>query len=121
MEATAGRAGLDGAAANPAGTTKASDTAYATRASGSAPMTALTTNPARVLGLEGYGIAPGHFADFVILQATDPIEAIRLRANRLWVVRRGKVIAQAPRLESEVDWLGASHTENFLFTPGSPA
>jgi len=82
---------------------------------------AVTTNPARVLGLEGYGIAPGHFADFVILQATDPIEAIRLRANRLWVVRRGKVIAQAPRLESEVDWLGASHTENFLFTPGSPA
>lgn len=82
---------------------------------------AVTTNPARVLGLEGYGIAPGNFADFVILQAADPIEAIRLRANRLWVVRRGKVVAQAPRLESEVDWLGVPHTENFLFTPGSPA
>ena len=79
---------------------------------------AVTTNPARVMGLEGYGLEPGNPADFVVLQAADPIEAIRLRANRLWVVRRGKIVAQAPRLESEVDWPGASHTENFLFTPG---
>ena len=78
---------------------------------------AVTTNPARVLGLEGYGLAPGNAADFVVLQAADPIEAIRLRANRLWVVRRGKVVAQTPRLESEVQWLGQPHTENFLFTP----
>ena len=78
---------------------------------------AVTTNPARVLGLEGYGLAPGNAADFVVLQAADPIEAIRLRANRLWVVRRGKVVAQTPRLESEVQWLGQHHTENFLFTP----
>jgi cytosine deaminase len=80
---------------------------------------AVTTNPARVLGLEGYGLAPGNAADFVVLQAADPIEAIRLRANRLWVVRRGKVVAQTPRLESEVQWLGQPHTENFLFTPGT--
>jgi len=82
---------------------------------------AVTTNPARVMGLEGYGLEPGNPADFVVLQAADPIEAIRLRANRLWVVRRGKIVAQVPRLESEVDWPGQPHTENFLFTPGSRA
>jgi cytosine deaminase len=32
----------------------------------------------------------------VVLQAHDPIEAIRLRARRLLVVRRGKVIAESP-------------------------
>jgi cytosine deaminase len=50
---------------------------------------AVTVNAARVLGLEDYGIAEGHPADFVLLQAHDPVEAIRLRATRLAVVRRG--------------------------------
>ncbi|WP_181701504.1 amidohydrolase family protein [Chthonobacter albigriseus] len=57
---------------------------------------AVTTNPARVMGLEGYGLAAGCHADFVLLQARDPIEAIRMRATRLAVVRRGKVIAETP-------------------------
>jgi cytosine deaminase len=55
---------------------------------------AVTTNPARILGLGGYGLEAGRNADFVLLQARDPIEAIRLRANRLAVVRRGKVVAE---------------------------
>ena len=41
------------------------------------------TGAARLLGLEGYGLEPGCKADFVVLQARDPIEAIRLRAARL--------------------------------------
>jgi cytosine deaminase len=57
---------------------------------------AVTTTPARILGLERYGIAPDHYADFVLLQAADPVEAIRLGASRLAVVRRGKVIARSP-------------------------
>jgi cytosine deaminase len=60
---------------------------------------AVTANPARIMGLDGYGLEPGCHADFVLLQATDPIEAIRLKATRLAVVRRGRVIAEAaPRL-----------------------
>ena len=55
---------------------------------------AVTENPARILGLEGYGIAPGCYADLVILQAADPVEAVRLRAPRLHVIRRGAVIAE---------------------------
>ena len=59
---------------------------------------AVTENPARILGLEGYGIEPGSFADLVILQAADPVEALRLRATRLHVIRRGTVIAEtAPK------------------------
>lgn len=57
---------------------------------------AVTTNPARILGLEHYGLEVGRSADFVLLQARDPVEAIRLRATRLAVVRRGAVIARTP-------------------------
>ena len=66
---------------------------------------AVTTNPARILQLEGYGIAPGCHADFVLLYAKDAVEAIRLRATRLKVFRRGKLLAQtgAPVAELRVD------------------
>ena len=57
---------------------------------------AVTVNAAKVMGLEDYGIEVGHPADLVLLQARDPVEAIRLRANRLMVVRRGEVIARTP-------------------------
>ena len=57
---------------------------------------AVTTNAATILGLEDYGIEPGCFADLVLLQARSPVEAIRLRANRLMVVRRGQIVARTP-------------------------
>ena len=64
---------------------------------------AVTENGARVLGLEGYGIAAGCKADFVVLQAADEIDALRLRPARLWVVRRGRVIARTPKVASIVE------------------
>jgi cytosine deaminase len=57
---------------------------------------AVTSNPARILGLQGYGLAVGCNADFCLLQARDCIEAIRLRATRLKVFKRGLLIAQTP-------------------------
>jgi cytosine/creatinine deaminase len=57
---------------------------------------AVTVNPARILGLLDYGIAVGCRADCVLLDAQDPVEAIRLRAARLAVIRRGRVIARSP-------------------------
>ncbi|MFS8934498.1 cytosine deaminase [Cupriavidus taiwanensis] len=57
---------------------------------------AVTAAPARILGLDGYGLAPGCRADLVLLQARDPVEAIRLRATRLRVLRAGKTIATMP-------------------------
>jgi cytosine deaminase len=55
---------------------------------------AVTTGPARIMGLEGYGLEPGCHADMVLLQARDPAEAIRLRPARLYVIRRGRVVAE---------------------------
>jgi len=57
---------------------------------------AVTVNNARILGLEGYGLEVGHRADFVLLQARSAVEALRLRAQRLLVVRAGQVIASGP-------------------------
>ena len=60
---------------------------------------ALTVNSAKTMGLEGYGMAVGCHADLVVLQAADVQEALRLKPNRLVVLRRGKIIARtAPRI-----------------------
>jgi cytosine deaminase len=57
---------------------------------------AVTETPARILGLEGYGLEPGCHADLVLLDAGSTVEAIRLRAARRLVLRRGVVLSEAP-------------------------
>jgi cytosine/creatinine deaminase len=74
---------------------------------------AVTTVSAQILGLDGYGLAPGCHADFVLLQARDPIEAIRLRATRLAVVRRGRVIARTPEATATLDLPGRPGAVDF--------
>ncbi|MFQ3585369.1 MAG: amidohydrolase family protein [Cyanobacteriota bacterium] len=64
---------------------------------------AVTENPARILGLEGYGLQPGCYADVVVLQAADPVEAIRLKPACLYVFRRGQLIAQTPPVVSQLN------------------
>jgi cytosine deaminase len=63
---------------------------------------AVTYNAARVMGLDGYGLEPGCRADMVILQAADPHEALRLKPARLYVIRRGKTIAETPPVVSRL-------------------
>jgi cytosine deaminase len=74
---------------------------------------AVTVNAARVLGLPADGLVVGAPADCVLLQARSPVEALRLRATRLLVVRRGQVVARTPAATaalslpgrpSAVDW-----------------
>jgi cytosine deaminase len=67
---------------------------------------AVTESAAKILHLDGYGLAPGCHADFVLLQARDPVEAIRLRATRLQVFRRGKVVAQTPAATAALELPG---------------
>ncbi|HTR14228.1 MAG TPA: amidohydrolase family protein, partial [Roseiarcus sp.] len=67
---------------------------------------AVTEVPARIMGLDGYGLHVGAHADMVLLQAADPIEAVRLRATRLYVIRRGKVIAHTPAREAKLSLPG---------------
>ena len=64
---------------------------------------AVTEFPARTLGLEGYGLEPGCHADMVVLQAENPIEAIRLRPPRLYRIRRGKIIARSEPTQTLLD------------------
>ncbi len=80
---------------------------------------AVTVNNARMLGLDGYGIAPGKAADCVLLQARSPIEAIRLRAHRLWVMRRGEVIARSPALSMALSLPGRPHSTDWIASPSS--
>lgn len=70
---------------------------------------AVTSNPARIMGLEGYGVEPGSNADLVLLQAKDQIEAIRLKASRLAVIRRGQVIAETPARIAHLQLDGRPH------------
>lgn len=63
---------------------------------------AVTENPARILGLEGYGLEPGCYADLVVLQAADVVEAIRLKPACLYVFRRGRLIAQTPPVVAQL-------------------
>jgi cytosine deaminase len=70
---------------------------------------AVTTQPAHILGLPGYGLEVGCHADMVLLQARDPIEAIRLRATRLQVIRRGRVIASSAPAISQLQLDGRPH------------
>lgn len=74
---------------------------------------AVTTAPAKIMHLDKYGIAPGHHADLVILAAADPIEAIRLRAQRLFVIRRGCIISQSPLNTAQLSFGGESHAIDF--------
>lgn len=74
---------------------------------------AVTSAPAKLLGLEGYGLEPGCQANLNILQAGDPIEAIRLRAGCLWVIRGGQVVAERPPVTSRLHLPGRPDQVDF--------
>ena len=74
---------------------------------------AVTSNPAKVMHLPGYGLEPGCDASFVLLQARDPIEAIRLRANRLQVWRKGKLLAETAEVVAKLTLAGRPTTVGF--------
>lgn len=57
---------------------------------------AITTNPSAILGLPAQGLIPGAPADLVLLQASDPAQALQLRSPRLAVFRQGQCIAKTP-------------------------
>ena len=79
---------------------------------------AVTMTPAAILGLDGYGIEAGCHADLVLLQARDPVEAIRLRATRLAVIRRGTVIATTPPATATLSLPGRPIETSFRITGG---
>lgn len=74
---------------------------------------AVTETPARILGLEGYGLAPGCHADLVLLDAGSTVEAIRLRAARRVVLRRGQLVSEAPRARASLRLPGRPQQVDF--------
>jgi cytosine/creatinine deaminase len=75
---------------------------------------AVTTNAAKVMHLERYGLEAGCDASFVLLQARDPIEAIRLRATRLKVFRKGQLVAETPAATSALHLDGRPHYTDWM-------
>ena len=57
----------------------------------------ITTNAARAIGLEGYGLAEGCRADLVVLDARDSAQAITEQAEKLYVIKNGRVVARNRR------------------------
>ncbi|MCX7646464.1 MAG: cytosine deaminase [Rhodobacteraceae bacterium] len=61
----------------------------------------VTEAPARIMGLD-FGIEPGRRGSLVVLDAPDPIEALRLRPARLAVISDGRVVARSVPARTEV-------------------
>lgn len=73
----------------------------------------VTVNGARALNLTGYGLDVGAWADLVLLQARSVVDALRLRPARLAVIRRGRVIAETPRVTPRVTLAGETRAVTF--------
>jgi cytosine deaminase len=57
----------------------------------------VTETSAKIMGLTDYGLRVGAKASLVVLDAGNPIEAVRLRPDRLCVIAAGKVISTKTR------------------------
>ncbi|MET0170698.1 MAG: cytosine deaminase, partial [Aliihoeflea sp.] len=62
----------------------------------------VTVENAAILGLADYGLEVGKLASLVVLDAGDPIEAIRLRPDRLAVVSKGKIVSRQARNDARL-------------------
>jgi cytosine deaminase len=76
----------------------------------------ITTNAARTLNVaDRYGIEEGKPASFIIVDAADPHDALRLVPARLHVIKDGRVVASTTPSQSRLVREGAEET--ITFTP----
>jgi cytosine deaminase len=66
----------------------------------------VTEENARIMGLADYGLRVGARASLVILDAGDPVEALRLRPDRLAVISRGRIVSEHPRTRARLSLPG---------------
>ena len=76
---------------------------------------AVTTNPAKILGLDNYGLEKGCKADLIILQCSNAIEAIRLRPPRLFVIKSGKIISSTDPVSYNLNLSGEKSQTDLIF------
>jgi cytosine deaminase len=74
----------------------------------------ITVNPARALGVEGYGLVEGGPASLVVFDAPSEMDALRLLPRRRLVLRRGKVVARTEPAHTTVVWDGNEEPVDFL-------
>ena len=72
--------------------------------------TMVTESNAQIMGLQGYGLKVGDQASLVVLDAGNPIEALRLRPDRLAVVSKGRVIVERARNDARLSLPGRPAT-----------
>lgn len=77
----------------------------------------VTEDNAKIMGLEGYGLAPGCRASLVVLDAGNPTEAVRLRPDRLCVISNGKVVSKKARNDARLTLTGRPGSVRRRFTP----
>ncbi|MBM3217205.1 MAG: amidohydrolase family protein [Candidatus Rokubacteria bacterium] len=80
----------------------------------------ITTNAARAIGLDGYGLAEGCRADLVVLDARDPAQAITEQSEKLYVIKAGRVVARNTR-STELRLSSGAHAlveDNIQVMPG---
>ena len=70
----------------------------------------VTTQNARIMGLDGYGLKVGDQASLVVLDAGNPVEALRLRPDRLAVISKGKLIVERARNDARLSVPGRPTT-----------
>ncbi|MGP1356516.1 amidohydrolase family protein [Roseicyclus sp.] len=70
----------------------------------------VTLGGARAMGLPDPTLREGGPATMVLLQARDPIEAIRLRATRLCVIREGRILSETPPRRARLSLRGRPDT-----------
>ena len=78
--------------------------------------TMVTENSAKIMHLDGYGLAVGNIASLVVLEANDPIEAIRLRANRLCVISKGHIVSRSSPRRASLNLFGRPVSVDRRFT-----
>ncbi len=62
----------------------------------------VTNSNAQIMGLDDYGLHVGAKASLVLLDAGNPIEAVRLRPDRLCVIAKGKVVSRKARNDARL-------------------
>ena len=70
----------------------------------------VTTQNAKIMNLPGYGLRVGDQASLVVLDAGNPIEALRLRPDRLAVIAKGQVIVERTRNDARLSLPGRPPT-----------
>ncbi len=77
----------------------------------------VTAQNAAIMNLAGYGLKVGDQASLVVLDAANPVEALRLRPDRLTVISKGKVIVERARNDARLSIPGRPQTVRRRHTP----